>query len=105
MCVVIGCLLIDLVVLIDSYRSMIMRFASPATRGFLSPLLSLSCLVSSRRKKTSGTRVNYYTRKRTIKRTLIWFARDQGCLHLILGILFTPSSPTIPVTPELMTMN
>ena len=56
-CVVIGCLLIDLVMLIDSYRSMIMRFASPATRGFLSPLLSLYCLVSSRRKKTSGTRV------------------------------------------------
>ena len=56
-CVIIGCLLIDLVMLIDSYRSMIVRFASPATRGFLSPLLSLSCLVSSRRKKTSGTRV------------------------------------------------
>ena len=43
--------------LIDSYRSMIVRFASPATSGFLSPLLSLYCLVSSRRNKTSGTRV------------------------------------------------
>ena len=56
-CVVIGCLLIDLMMLIDNYRSMIVRFASPATRGFLSPLLSLSHLISSRRKKTSGTRV------------------------------------------------
>ena len=28
--------------LIDSYSSMIVRFASPAIRGFLSPLLSLS---------------------------------------------------------------
>ena len=36
---------------------MIVIFASPATRGFLSPFLSLSCLVSSRRKKTAGTRV------------------------------------------------
>ena len=62
-CVVIGCLLIDLVMLIDSYRSMIVRFASPATRGFLSPLLSLSCLVSSRRKKTSGTRVMWRRRR------------------------------------------
>ena len=44
-CVVIGCLLID------SYRSMIVRFASRATRGFLLPLLSLSCLVSLLRKK------------------------------------------------------
>ena len=35
-------MLTDLVMLIDSYRSMIVRFASPATRGFLSPLLSLS---------------------------------------------------------------
>ena len=45
--------------LIDSYRNMIVSFASPATRGFLSPFLSLSCLVSSWRKKTSwdqGTR-------------------------------------------------
>ena len=56
-CVVIGCLLIDLVMLIDTYRSMIVRFALPATRGFRSPLLSLSCLISSRWKKTSGTRV------------------------------------------------
>ena len=46
--------------LIDSYRSMIVRFASPATRGFLTPLLFLSCLVSSRRKKTSGTRVLWH---------------------------------------------
>ena len=42
MCNVIGYLLIDLVVLIDSYRSMIVRFASRVTRGFLSPLLCLS---------------------------------------------------------------
>ena len=56
-CVVICCLLIDFVMLIDRYRSMIVRFASPATRGFLSTLLSLSCLVSLQRKKTSGTRV------------------------------------------------
>ena len=38
-CVVIGCLLI---VSRDTYRSMIVRFASPATRGFLSLLFSLS---------------------------------------------------------------
>ena len=56
-CVVIGRLLMDLMMLIDSYRSMIVRFASPATRGFLSLLLFLSCLIPSRRKKTSGTRV------------------------------------------------
>ena len=56
-CVFIGCSLIDLVVLIDNYRSTIVRFALPTTRGFLSPLLSLSCLVSLRQKKTSGTRV------------------------------------------------
>ena len=37
-CVVIGCLLINSC---DTYRSMIVRFASLATRGFLSPLLSL----------------------------------------------------------------
>ena len=40
--------------LIDSYGNMIVRFKSPATRGFLSPVLSLSSLVSLRRKKTSG---------------------------------------------------
>ena len=40
--VVIGCLLIDLVMLIDTYRTMIVRFAVRATRGFLLPLLSLS---------------------------------------------------------------
>ena len=40
-CVVIGCLLINFVMLIDTYRSMIVRFTLPATRGFLSPLLSL----------------------------------------------------------------
>ena len=57
MCVIIGCLLIDLVMLTDTYRSMIVRFVSPATRGFLSPLLSLSSLLFSWRKKTSGTRV------------------------------------------------
>ena len=48
--VVIGCLLIDLVMLIDSYRSMIVRFASPAARGFLSPLLSLSFSLRGKRK-------------------------------------------------------
>ena len=37
--VITGCLLIDLVVLIDK---MIVKLASPAARGFLSPLLSLS---------------------------------------------------------------
>ena len=58
-CVVIGCLLINvmMLIIIDTYHSMIMRFALSATRGFLSPLLSLSHLVSSWRKKTSGTRV------------------------------------------------
>ena len=35
-------LVIDLVMLIDSYRSMIVRFTSWVTRGFLSPLLCLS---------------------------------------------------------------
>ena len=39
----IGCFLIDLVMLIVNH-SVMMRFASPATRGFLSPLLSLSSL-------------------------------------------------------------
>ena len=39
------------------YRSTKVRFGSPATRGFLSPLLSLSSLVSSRPKKTSETTV------------------------------------------------
>ena len=34
--------------LIDTYRSMIMRFTSPATRGFLSPLLPLSCLFATK---------------------------------------------------------
>ena len=47
--VVIGCLLIDVMMLIDTYRSMIVRFASPATRGFLSPLLSLSSLRDERK--------------------------------------------------------
>ena len=48
-CVVIGCLLIDLVMLIDSHHSIIIRFALPATRGFLSPLLSLSsCLFAAK---------------------------------------------------------
>ena len=45
-CVVIGCLLIDLMMLIDTYRSIIVRFASPGTRGFLSLLLSLFFLLS-----------------------------------------------------------
>ena len=47
MCAVIGCLLINLVMLIDCYRSMIERFASPATKG-LSHRFFLS-LVSSLR--------------------------------------------------------
>ena len=38
---------------------MIVRFTSPATRGFLSPLLSLFC----RRKKTSGTGDRVYLRR------------------------------------------
>ena len=40
-CVIIGCLLIDLMMLIDSYCSMIVRFTSWVTRGFLSPLFCL----------------------------------------------------------------
>ena len=52
-CVIIGCLLIDLVMLIDTHHSMIVRFKSPATRGFLSSL-SLSSLFTS--KETSGPR-------------------------------------------------
>ena len=70
-CVVIGCLLINLVVLIDSYRSMIVRFASWVTRGFLSLLLSLSCLISSLRKKTSGTRVTYSITNFTLSQNLL----------------------------------
>ena len=50
-CVVIGCLLIELMMLIDTYHSMIVRFTSPTTRHFLS-------LLSLQGKKTSGTRVN-----------------------------------------------
>ena len=38
-------LLVNLVMLIDSYCSMIVRFTSFATIGFLSSVLSLSCLV------------------------------------------------------------
>ena len=60
--VVIGCLLINSC---DSYHSMIVRFALPATRGFLSLLLFLSCLISSRQKKTSGTRVHQPYLKKT----------------------------------------
>ena len=41
-CVVISCLLISLVMLIDTYRSMTVRFTLPTTRGFLLSLLSLS---------------------------------------------------------------
>ena len=52
-CVIIGCLLIDLVMLSDSYRSTIVRFASRVTRGFFVCRLTFF----SRRKKTSGTRV------------------------------------------------
>ena len=55
-CVVIGCLLINSC---DTYHCMIVRFGSPTTRGFLSPFLSLSCLVSLQQKKTSGIRVIY----------------------------------------------
>ena len=58
--VVIGCLLIDLVMLIDSYHSMMVRFASHITRGFSrAASFSLFSLVSSWWKKTSGTRVLY----------------------------------------------
>ena len=64
--------------LIDSYRSMIVRFALPASRGFLSPLLSLPCLVSSQRKKTSGTRVP----KLHIKNYM-------GCVETIIDSLTT----------------
>ena len=39
-------LFINLVMLIDTYRSMIVRIVSPAIRGFLLPLLSQSCLLS-----------------------------------------------------------
>ena len=45
-CIVIGCLLIDLVMMIDTNRSMIVRFVLPATRGFLLSLLSHSSLSS-----------------------------------------------------------
>ena len=51
-CVVIGCLLINSC---DTYRSMIVRFASPTTRGFSRCFeLSLSSLVSSWRRKPLG---------------------------------------------------
>ena len=57
-CVVIGCLLIDLIMLIGTYRSMIVRFALPATRGFLSPLLCLwSCLFAGK-ENLWETRIN-----------------------------------------------
>ena len=56
MCVVIGCLLIDLVMLIDT---MIVRFTSSATRGFSSRFfLSLvSSLHGEKNPWVSGTRV------------------------------------------------
>ena len=60
-CAVIGCFFIDLVMLIDTNCSMIVRFTSPATRCFLSQLLSSSSLfslLSLRQKKTSGTQLD-----------------------------------------------
>ena len=71
-CAIIGCLLINLEMLIDTYRSMIVRFASPATRGFLSPLLSLSYLISLGRKKTSGTRVTVSQYQPAFSASLFW---------------------------------
>ena len=67
-CVVISRLLIDLVTLIDTYRGKIVRFASPATKGFISPLLSpsLLSLLPSQPKKTSRTRVPVGLRRRKI---------------------------------------
>ena len=53
-CVIIGCLLIDLVMLIESCRSMIVRFPLPTTRGFLSPLLFLLSLHGKRKPLGSG---------------------------------------------------
>ena len=47
-CVVIGCLLIDLMMLIDTYHSMIVRFTSSTTRHFLLPLLSLPSLFAGK---------------------------------------------------------
>ena len=69
------------ILFIDTYRSiMIVRFASPVTRGFLSLLLSLSymSLVSSRRKKTFGTGIVFAL--------LFTFAFALGLLMLVLCI-------------------
>ena len=60
-----GCLLIDLVMLIDIYRSLIVRFGSPTTRSFLSPFLSFSCLSSLR-----GERKNLWDRNRVQKQVI-----------------------------------
>ena len=50
-CVIIGCLLIDLVMLIDTYHSIIVRFALPTTRGFFHHFyFSLVSSLHSRRK-------------------------------------------------------
>ena len=54
-CVTIGWLLIDLLMLIDSYRSMIVRYTLWVTWGFLLPLRSLSLLSLCGERKPLGT--------------------------------------------------
>ena len=67
-CVVIGCLLIDLVMLIDTYRSMIVRFASPATRGLLSPLSLSSLFAAKENLWDQGTKTSI----KNVFRTGVW---------------------------------
>ena len=57
-CVVTGCLLIDSC---DTYHSMIVRFAWPATRGFLTFSLLFSPLCGSSLRKPLASRVRIHS--------------------------------------------
>ena len=79
-CIVIGCLLIDLVMIIDTYRSMIVRFTLPATRGFLLSLLSHSSLFSLHGKRKPLGPVPCYLKKNIMSKQMntdlcLWWLR------------------------------
>ena len=76
--------------LIDSYRSMIVRFASRVTRGFLSPLLclSLDILFAGERKPLGPG----YTRSRLLPApdlSFSLFSRFLGLIGTLAGLLQT----------------
>ena len=76
-CVVIGCLLI---VSRDTYRSMIVRFASPATRGFLSLLLFLTSLCGKRKPLGPGYSSLYSIPTDTINDT--YYTHTFSCVRM-----------------------